>query len=102
MSDLVKRCQDAQKRVAAGSLDLRDVGKVLFGIWDQDLIAELVTTPDRIEALKLENKRLREALKTARQFIQNSIEVGYLRMPDGDDPASQLPDLINAALGDET
>ena len=41
-----------------------------------------------------------EALLDAREFIENGIEFGYIRMPDKEinDPASKTPDVINKAL----
>ena len=43
---------------------------------------------------------LREALKHARQFISNGIELGFIRMPDKStpDPAHGTLDMIDAAL----
>lgn len=39
-----------------------------------------------------------EALKLARKFIANGIELGYITMPADDDPASKTLDIIDAAL----
>lgn len=42
----------------------------------------------------------REALKAAKRFIMNGVELGYIRMPDGDthDPAHETPGKIAEAL----
>lgn len=41
---------------------------------------------------------LTEALKAAKQFIENGIELGYIQMPTGPDPANDTLPMINAAL----
>ncbi|WP_249180443.1 hypothetical protein [Burkholderia vietnamiensis] len=40
------------------------------------------------------------ALRAAKQFIANGVELGYIRMPDSDcpDPAHEVPNLIDAAI----
>ncbi|WP_232355981.1 hypothetical protein [Burkholderia vietnamiensis] len=40
------------------------------------------------------------ALRAAKQFIANGVELGYIRMPDSDcpDPAHEVPQLIDAAI----
>jgi hypothetical protein len=57
MSELTKRLLDLKERVSLGSFDLREVGKLVFGIWDQDLAAEMVEralAADEIERLTRE------------------------------------------------
>lgn len=43
-------------------------------------------------------KELGEALETARQFISNGVELGFIRMPDRDDPALDTLPKISAIL----
>lgn len=54
------------------------------------------------EQSKLVEQRdeLLEALEKAKQFIENGIELGYIRMPDADTPdsAHQSLPIINAAI----
>lgn len=57
------------------------------------------------EAIKQEQLRksapaLLEALEKTKQFIENGIELGYIRMPDDDTPdsAHQTLPIINAAI----
>jgi len=38
------------------------------------------------------------ALRAAKQFIENGIEMGYIRMPESFDPANHTLPLINAAI----
>lgn len=41
---------------------------------------------------------LREACVHAKLFIQNGVELGFIHMPDRDDPAWQTEPLLDAAL----
>lgn len=52
------------------------------------------------DQLRAEVERLREALKHARQFIVNGIDLGVIRMPDADTPdaAHDMLPMIDAAL----
>lgn len=57
------------------------------------------------EAIKQERIRkaapaLLDALEKAKQFIENGIELGYIRMPDADTPdiAHNTLPMINAAI----
>ena len=56
------------------------------------------------DALRADNKRLREALKAADQFITNGIELDFIRMPDTGtpDPAHDTPGIVRAALESPT
>lgn len=52
------------------------------------------------EALKKAAPQLLEALQKAKEFIENGIEFGYIRMPDMDTPdaAHRMLPMINAAI----
>jgi len=41
---------------------------------------------------------LLEALERAQLFIRNGLEYGYITEPDPDDPAAEVPGLIDTAL----
>lgn len=66
-------------------------------------IQDLETAASLIERQAAENARLREALKKAKQFIENGVELGFIRMPDDDvpDPAHGTLPAIRAALEGE-
>lgn len=61
------------------------------------------SSPEKTAAIvAIVNQRyaLLEALEKAKQFIENGIELGYIRMPDSDTPdsAHQTLPIINAAI----
>ena len=67
-----------------------DAHEVGFGISEKEHRANarlIAAAPEQNEALKL-----------ARKFIANGIELGYITMPADDDPASKTLDIIDAAL----
>lgn len=53
-NDIVERLRAIREAVDAGQLDLRDVGQLLTGKWDQELPAWLLTTADTITSLRAE------------------------------------------------
>jgi hypothetical protein len=48
---LKRRIEEAQRKVAAGEIDLRPIGEALFGKWDQDYIAETLAVAKEALAL---------------------------------------------------
>ena len=59
------------------------------------------SAPALIAAARRE-KALRDALEMAEGFISNGIEFGFIRMPDGQDPACDTLPKIRKALGIES
>lgn len=73
----------------------------------EDHAKAIIDSHNEAKAKRVAQKRisdaapaLLEALKKAKEFIENGIELGYIRMPDADTPDSAhntLP-MINAAI----
>lgn len=61
--ELIALVATVRERVAAGKLDLRDVGLLFTGKWDQDAPAALLEAADTIAALVRERDEARGALK---------------------------------------
>ena len=70
--------------------------------YQKPLIRRLDQMVARFDHMEEENQRLRKALERADQFIENGIEMGYIRLPDAPDPALETRGIIRAALNGET
>ena len=79
-----------------------EVVSAYFGTDNPEAVKrDLVPLEDAIiTALTEERDKLRGVLKLAEQFIENGVELGYVRMPDPDckDSAHDMLPLINQAL----
>lgn len=76
-SELVERqVAEVRRRVQAGELDLRDIGKQLIGFWDQDFPAALLEAAAALKEAEAETKRQNEL---ARHYCeQHLLAVGEL------------------------
>ena len=54
---------------------------------------------EAVERLEAEKAEMVEALETAKQFISNGIELGYIHLPEEGDAALETPAIIDAAIG---
>jgi len=63
-----------------------------------DLVASSMRAKLAIESQQATINELVEALEGARQFIENGIETGAIRLPDPPDPALDRLPKINAAI----
>lgn len=88
--------------------DLELMRAKIGDVWPHERVMETLinayadrhAAEERAESAEQDNKRLREALKRADQFITNGIDLGFIRMPDpgSDDPALETPEIVRSAL----
>ena len=67
-------------------------------IREERRLANMTATEKRIEALEMTNRELLEALKNARQFISNGIQLGYIDEPAPGSPEAQTLGIIVDAI----
>ena len=77
--DLVKRLLIAQDRVANGEIDLRAIGMLLFGKFDQDLPAAIIVAALREKALTAQLAALRNE---AKEVVRPFGEFGQIMLPN--------------------
>lgn len=53
---------------------------------------------EKLEAAEARVQALEQALRMSEQFINNGVELGYIRLPDSPDPALETLPAIRAAL----
>lgn len=66
--------------------------------YHEHFVAENEINKGRATVAESTSALLREALTAAQRFIRNGIELGYIRMPTGPDPAHDTLPMIDAAL----
>lgn len=94
MADTLSKIREVQRKVAAGEIDLRDIGKLLDGKFDQDFPAEIL----RLAALSARVRELEDKVET----IQRVSSPGHRTFDDTIRDLSLVNAMARAALSQKS